>query len=257
MAEDFGVEGRGSFYDSVGAVRDVLQNHLLMLVALLAMEPPISDRPDSLRDERAKVLEAVRPLSPAHVVRGQYDGYLEEDGVDEGSTTETFFAARLEIDSWRWSGVPWVIRAGKGLAATVTEAVVEFHKPPRHLFRSGDAEPGPNRLSFMSKPEDKITLSLQARRAGRELVSAPVDFEVSPDTQRGTTVEAYHRLLGDALRGDQSLFARRDGVMESWKVVQPILDDPPDLHGYPEGSWGPEEADELVGDWEWLTESDD
>lgn len=253
MAEDFGVEGRGSFYDSVGAMRDVVQNHLLVLVSLLAMEPPVSDRPDALRDERVKVLDATESMRPTEVVRGRYAGYLDEPGVAEDSNTETFFAARVEIDSWRWAGVPWVLRAGKGMGATVTEAVVEFHSPPRLLFADTDSAPGPNRLTFRSKPEDCITLSMQARRPGLQMVSGPVEFAVSPGSNDGTVIEAYHRLLGDALRGDQSLFAREDGVMESWRIVQPVVDDPPPILTYPRGSWGPKEADGLLGeDWEWL-----
>jgi glucose-6-phosphate 1-dehydrogenase len=254
MAEDFGVEGRGGFYDTVGAMRDVVQNHLLVLVSLLAMEPPVSDRPDALRDERVKVLDATNPIRPSEVVRGQYEGYVDEPGVPPDSDTETFFASRVEIDSWRWAGVPWVLRAGKGMGATVTEAVVEFHRPPRMLFADTDAVPGPNRLVFRSKPEDSITLSMQARRPGLRMVSGPVDFELAPDSNEGTVIDAYHRLLGDALRGDQSLFAREDGVMESWRVVQPVLDDPSPTMSYPKGSWGPEDSDNLLGDsWEWLT----
>ena len=254
LAEDFGVEGRGGFYDSVGAMRDVVQNHLLVLVSLLAMEPPVSERPDALRDERVKVLDATEQLEPANVVRGQYEGYRDEPGVAADSDTETFFAARLEIDSWRWAGVPWLLRAGKGMAATVTEAVVEFHRPPRLLFADTDQAPGPNRLAFRSKPEDSITLSMQAKKPGLEMVSGTVEFEVAPDADHGSVVEAYHRLLGDALRGDQSLFAREDGVMESWRIVQPVIDDPPAVHSYPTGTWGPSQADALLdGGWDWLT----
>jgi len=254
MAEDFGVESRGSFYDSVGAMRDVVQNHLLVLVSLLAMEPPVSDRPDALRDERVKVFDATEALAISDVVRGQYEGYATEPGVAPDSDTETFFAARLQIDSWRWAGVPWVLRAGKGMGSTVTEAVVEFHRPPRMLFADSDSAPGPNRLTFRSKPEDCITLSMQARRPGLQMVSGPVEFSVAPDSNDGTVIEAYHRLLGDALRGDQSLFAREDGVMESWRIVQPVVDDPPTALSYSRGSWGPAEADKLLGsDWDWLT----
>ena len=154
LAEAFDVEGRGSFYDSVGAMRDVVQNHILEMVALLAMEPPVSDTPEALRAERVKVLSAAAPFDPARVVRGQYEGYHDERGVEASSDTETFFAARLEIDSWRWAGVPWIIRAGKGMAETVTEAVVEFHSPPRLLFAAGSEAPGPNRLRFQAKPDD-------------------------------------------------------------------------------------------------------
>lgn len=254
MAEGFGVEGRGAFYDSVGAMRDVVQNHLLVLMSLLAMEPPVSDRPDSLRDERVKVLEATRPLQPEDVVVGQYDGYLDEPGVAEGSRTETYFAARLEIDSWRWAGVPWLIRAGKGLDATVTEAVVEFVRPPRMFFADEDTAPGPNRLIFESKPQNRIRLAMQAKRPGPRIVSEPVELEMDYGKSRVEAQDAYHRLLGDALRGDQSLFARVDGVMEAWRIVQPLIDADLEPAVYPRGAPGPTAAESLVApDWEWLT----
>jgi glucose-6-phosphate 1-dehydrogenase len=254
LAEDFGVEGRGAFYDSVGAMRDVVQNHLLVLVSLLAMEPPVSDAPDALRDERVKVLEAMQPLSPSNVVMGQYRGYREEKGVDPASNTDTFFAARVEIDSWRWAGVPWIVRAGKGMGTTVTEAVVEFQRPPRLYFTDDHQVPGPNRLVFRSKPEDRIVMEMQAKRPGPEIVSEPVSLSLAYGEHRGEAQDAYHRLLGDALRGDQSLFARVDGVMEAWRVVQPIIEAAPEPYRYERGSMGPKEADELLGpDWEWLS----
>lgn len=254
LAEEFGVQGRGAFYDSVGAMRDVVQNHLLVLVSLLAMEPPVSDAPDALRDERVKVLEATQPLSTGDIVMGQYEGYEEEEGVSEDSTTDTFFAARLEIDSWRWAGVPWIVRAGKALGTTVTEAVVEFQRPPRLYFTDDRHAPGPNRLVFRSKPEDRISMEMQAKRPGPEIVSEPVSLSLAYGERRGEPQDAYHRLLGDALRGDQSLFARVDGVMEAWRIVQPIIDAAPDPYQYERGSMGPKEADELLGpDWQWLT----
>ena len=254
LAENFGVEGRGAFYDSVGAMRDVVQNHLLVLLALLAMEPPVSDAPDALRDERVKVLEATRPLSAKNVVMGQYSGYREEPGVDEDSSTETYFAARFEVDSWRWAGVPWLVRAGKGLGTTVTEAVVEFQRPPRLYFTDDASAPGPNRLVFRSKPDDCIVMEMQAKRPGPEIVSEPVDLTLGYGARRGEPQDAYHRLLGDALRGDQALFARDDGVMEAWRIVQPIIEAAPEPYHYERGSMGPKEADELLGpDWHWVS----
>jgi len=244
LAEDFGVEGRGPFYDSVGALRDVVQNHLFQMLALLAMEPPVSDHPDALRDERVKVLRAVKSLGPDDVVRGRYEGYGEETGVDPGSGTETFVAARLEIDSWRWAGVPWILRAGKGLARTVTEAVVEFQPPPRPLFADPACSPGPNRLVFRTKPDDEIILSVQARVPGGEMVSGPAGLHLQHG--RPTGREAYDRLLGDALRGDQSLFARADGVREAWRILDSVVSSPPPALPYPRGSWGPAEADRLL-----------
>lgn len=252
LAEDFGVEGRGSFYDNVGAVRDVVQNHLLQVVSVLAMEPPVTESADALRDERVKVLEAVRPIGPEMVVRGQYDGYRTEPGVAADSNIETFAAVRLEIDSWRWAGVPWIIRAGKGLAETVTEAVVEFVKPPRPLFADQDLQPAPNRLTFRTKPEVEINLSLQAKTPGPSLMSGPIELHLQHD--RTTGRDPYDRLIGDALKGDQSLFARNDGVMEAWRIVEPILHDDTPVHPYQKGTWGPPEASNLLGDdWSWIT----
>jgi glucose-6-phosphate 1-dehydrogenase len=254
MAEDFGVEGRGRFYDNVGTVRDVLQNHLLQMLSLLAMEPPVSDEADALRDERVKVLRAIEALRPADVVLGQYEGYRSEPGVASDSTTETYAAVRLEVDSWRWAGVPWLIRAGKGLASTVTEAVVEFAEPPRPLFADAECEPGPNRLTFRTKPNEDIELSLQAKVPGPSMVSGPVELHLQHDRVKGR--DPYHRLLGAALRGDSSLFARQDGVVEAWRIVDPILTSNPGVAtrpiAYPRGSWGPQEADRLLADWSWI-----
>jgi glucose-6-phosphate 1-dehydrogenase len=252
MAEEFGAEGRGSFYDKVGTLRDVVQNHLLQVLALLAMEPPVSEDPDALRDERVKALRAIETLSPDDVVRGQYAGYREEPGVAADSDTETFAAVRLEVDSWRWAGVPWVIRAGKGLGATVTEAVVEFARPPRPLFADSDCRPGPNRLTFRTKPDEGISLSMQAKTPGPAMVSGPIELHLEHDRPRGR--DTYDRLIGDALRGDPALFARQDGVMEAWRVVEQVLSDPRPVVPYQRGSWGPSEADALLGsDWDWIT----
>ncbi len=251
MTEDFGVEGRGSFYDSVGTLRDVVQNHLLQMLTLLAMEPPASEHPDALRDERVKVLRAIRRLEPSDIVRGQYRGYLDEAGVAPGSDTETYVAVRLEVDSWRWAGVPWIIRAGKGLTSTVTEATVEFARPPRLLFAQTSYLPGPNRLTFRTKPDEDIALSMQAKVPGPEMVSGPTELHLQHDRARGR--DAYDRLLGDALRGDPALFAREDGVMEAWRIVERVLTDHPSALPYERGSWGPAAADELLGpDWEWI-----
>ena len=252
MAEDFGIEGRGSFYDKVGTMRDVVQNHLLQVLSLLAMEPPVSDDPDSLRDERAKALSAIVAPTPDSVVRGQYVGYREEPGVAADSDTETFTAVRLELDSWRWAGVPWIIRAGKGLQSTVTEAVVEFDRPPRPLFADTDCRPGPNRLTFRTKPDDGISLSMQAKKPGPAMVSRPIELHLEHDRPKGR--DAYDRLIGDALRGDPALFARQDGVMQAWRIVDRALSNSRPAVPYARGSWGPPEANALLGaDWRWLT----
>ena len=252
MAEDFGVEGRGKFYDRVGTLRDVVQNHLLQMVALLAMEPPVSDDPDALRDERVKALRAIKTLTPDDLVRGQYDGYPTEAGVAAGSDTETYAAVRLELDSWRWAGVPWILRAGKGLASTVTEAVIEFARPPRPLFADSNCRPGPNRLTFRTKPDDEIKLSMQAKSPGTAMVSQPVELHLEHDRARGR--DPYDRLIGDALRGDPALFARQDAVMEAWRVVERVLSDRRPAVPYQRGGWGPAEAQALLGaDWHWIT----
>lgn len=252
MAEDFGVEGRGAFYDNVGTVRDVVQNHLLQVLALLAMEPPVSESPDALRDERVKALRAIVTPAAADVIRGQYAGYRDEPGVATGSDTETYAALRLEVDSWRWAGVPWIIRAGKALESTVTEAVVEFARPPRPLFADADCRPGPNRVTFRTKPDDGISFSMQAKKPGPAMVSRPIELHLEHDRPKGR--DAYDRLLGDALRGDPSLFARQDGVMEAWRIVDQTLARCRSVVPYERGSWGPREADALLGaDWTWIT----
>lgn len=246
MAEAFGLEGRGAFYDEVGALRDVVQNHLLQMVSLMAMEPPASQDPAGLRDEKVKVLKAIRALDPATVVRGQVEGYLDEEGVAEGSDTETFVAMTLEIESWRWAGVPFYIRAGKALAETVTEAVVTFKQPPRMLFAESDDCPEPNRLRFRMKPDDTITMTMQAKVPGLEMISDEVHLSVDYDEALGGEgPDAYQRLIADALIGDERLFARQDGVEEAWRIVEPLLEPEQKALIYPAGSWGPPEADRV------------
>jgi glucose-6-phosphate 1-dehydrogenase len=247
MAEDFGVEGRGRFYESVGALRDVVQNHLLQVVALLAMEPPAGNDETSLHDERVKLFRQIRTVTPADVVRGQYRGYTDEDGVESGSDTETFVALRLEIDSWRWAGVPWLIRTGKYLPVTATEAVIEFNAPPRMLFAPKDCKPPhPNHLRFRLGYDDGVTLHLQTKAPGEELASRPVDLEVSFAEVLGERQEAYHRLLADALAGDARRFGRADSLDEQWRILEPVLADPPSVSLYHRGTWGPAEADALA-----------
>lgn len=251
MAEDFDIAGRGAFYDEVGAIRDVVQNHLLQVVALLAMEPPVGADADALRDEKVKVLRSVRPLDPADIVRGQYAGYRAENGVAPESDTETFAALRLHIDSWRWAGVPWIIRTGKALPITATEAVVEFHAPPRLLF-AGDSDDPPhaNHLRFRLGRNDGITLGLQAKRPGPTLSTQGVDLAVDYERALGRRESAYERLLRDAVAGDTARFAREDGVEAAWRIIDPALDDPAPVAVYERGTWGPAAADALVpGGW--------
>ena len=255
MAEAFGVEGRGAFYDGVGALRDVVQNHLLQLVAFLAMEPPVSSDADSLRDEKVKVLKAMRPLDSEHLIRGQYRGYLQEPGVAPDSDTETFVALRTEIDTWRWAGVPWVIRAGKALERTVTEAIVEFRRPPATLFADGGGRPpSANRLRFRMKPDGVITLTMQAKVPGDRLIAGPVDLEVTERTLVTEGADSYQRLIGDAVDGDPRLFARGDTIEASWRVVEPVLRERAAVVPYRRGSWGPKEANELVHEHQGWTE---
>ncbi len=247
MAEKFGIEGRGAFYDEVGALRDVVQNHLLQMVALLAMEPPVTRSPSAMRDEKVKVFKAMKALNPDNVVRGQVEGYLSEKGVAADSDTETFIAMTVEIDSWRWQGVPFYIRAGKSMAETVTEAVVEFKQPPSMLFAEQDECPEPNRLRFRLKPDDNITLTMQAKVPGLEMKSDDVDMTVDyEDALGGDGPDAYHRLIADAVVGDERLFARQDGVEEAWRIVAPMLAPATTVLRYEAGSWGPQEADRVA-----------
>ncbi len=250
MAESFGVEGRGRFYDGVGALRDVVQNHLLQVVALLAMEPPASEDAESVRGEKLKVLRSIRDLDPSAAVRGQYEGYLEEDGVADGSDTETYVALRLEFENWRWAGVPWFIRTGKAMAASFTEAVIEFEPAAHPLYTDPDEPPEPNRLRFRLSPDDEITLEMQAKRPGDRLVSHTVDLDVDHHDGSMRLPDAYERLLADVLLGDPTHFGREDAVEEAWRIIQPLLDSPPPVLGYARGSWGPGDgSDELPDAW--------
>ncbi|HEX6236521.1 MAG TPA: glucose-6-phosphate dehydrogenase [Acidimicrobiales bacterium] len=247
LAEDFGVEGRGRFYETVGALRDVFQNHLLEVVALLGMEPPVSSDADALSDERVRFWRQVKSLDPAKVIRGQYRGYADEPGVDGGSDIETFVAVQLEIESWRWAGVPWTIRAGKHLPVSANEAVVTFAAPPRLLFSPpGAPRPQPNRLRFRLGRDDGVTIHLQAKAPGDELVGRPLDLEVSYASVFPHRQPAYQRLLEDAMEGDHRRFGRADGVEEQWRIVQPVLDHPPPIELYRKGTWGPAGAESVA-----------
>jgi glucose-6-phosphate 1-dehydrogenase len=250
LSEAFGTEGRGGFYDSVGAIRDVLQNHLLQVVALLAMEPPIADDADAYRDEEVKVLRQIEPLDPKTTVRGQYVGYLDEPDVAADSTTETFVATRLAIESWRWAGVPFYLRAGKYMPGSATEAVVELRRPPRLLFAGHDAAvPESNLVRFRLGHSDGVTMSVQAKAPGQSSVAKPVDLTVDFETALGHRQEAYERLLEDAMDGRRHRFAREDTIDEEWRIVEPILDLPQRPVPYYRGTWGPAEAERLTGGW--------
>jgi glucose-6-phosphate 1-dehydrogenase len=250
LGEAFGTEGRAGFYDGVGAVRDVLQNHLLQVVALLAMEPPIADDADAYRDEEVKVLRQIPPLDPRNTVRGQYVGYLDEDGVRAASTTETYVSTCLTIESWRWAGVPFYLRAGKHMPGTATEAVVELRRPPRLLFAGHDAAvPSTNLVRFRLGHSDGVTLSVQAKAPGARTLTQPVDLDVDFESALGHRREAYERLLDDAMDGRRHRFAREDTIGEEWRIVDPVLDLPDRPIPYYKGTWGPPSAQAPAGGW--------
>jgi glucose-6-phosphate 1-dehydrogenase len=243
MAESFGVEGRGAFYDSTGAIRDVVQNHLLQVVAYLAMEPPLTTYPESIQDEKVKVFRSILPLNPEDLVRGQFIGYRKEPGVRPDSTVETFAAVRLHIDSWRWEGVPFFIRAGKCLPVTATEVLVTLKRPPLRKLSPRDA----NYYRFRLGPDVLIAVGAQVKRPGEHMESEPTELKV---VQRpgGEEMEAYERLLGDAMAGDHLLFTRQDAVEAQWAIVQPILGNVTPVLEYKPGTWGPAEAQRLTAD---------
>jgi glucose-6-phosphate 1-dehydrogenase len=249
MAEDFGVQGRGAFYEEAGAIRDVLQNHLLQILALLGMDPPSPNAPDAVRAERARLLEAIRPLDRSSVVRGQFRGYRDEPGVAPDSAVETYVAARLQVDNWRWEGMPFCIRAGKRLPVTATEVLLEFRRPPLEVF--GELIPTTaNHLRLRLGPDVRIALGLRVKAPGDQLIGEDVELMAAnrPPEERPT----YSRLLGDAMNGHPELFARQDTVEAEWRVVDPVLGaDTAPLYPYEPGSWGPPEADRLVAGDTW------
>lgn len=243
MAENFGVAGRGKFYEEAGLIRDVIQNHMLQVTALLAMEPPLRDLNTSLRDERIKIFRAMRPIQHNECVRGQFKGYREEDGVAKDSTVETFAALKLHIDSWRWDGVPFYIRAGKCMPITTTEVVVHLKRPPHSTFH--EIPPGEgNYYRFRLSPEVEIACGARAKTPGEEMRGHQTELSVCANP--GEDMDPYQRLLGDAMAGDNTLFARQDGVEAAWRVVDPLIGRPPDIHFYDQGTWGPEEANKVV-----------
>ena len=243
MAENFGVAGRGRFYEETGAIRDVVQNHMLQVIAFLAMEPPTMTYGESLRDERVKVLRMIPPLQPADVIRGQFQGYRDEEGVSQDSYVETFAAVRLQIDSWRWAGVPFLIRAGKSLPVTATEVVVKLKQAP--ISRLGPAQG--NYFRFRLGPELSISLGARVKRPGAQMVSMSTEL-MAVSRDHSHDIDPYERLLADAMRGDPLLFVREDGVEASWAIVDPVLKNPPPLYDYEAGTWGPAEAELLAAD---------
>ena len=248
MSESYGVEGRGNFYDGVGAIRDVIQNHMLQVAALLAMEPPTGDGYSEFRSAKAQLLRAARPLDPAQVVRGQYRGYRDEPGVAPDSSVETFAALRLDIDTWRWAGIPFLFRAGKKLPTTAAEVVVGFRKPPLDIFRESVIG-SRNSVRFRLSPEIVIALQARAKQPGEALRGEQIELTVR--YHPAEELEApYERLLDDALDGDPSLFAREDTVEAAWRIVEPVLGDAVPIREYRPGTWGPRQAARLApGGW--------
>ncbi len=248
MAEKFGLRRRGAFYDKVGTIRDVVQNHLLQVMALVAMDPPSGLGRDAFLNERVRLLNSIPPLGPDDVVRGQFRGYKDLPGVATDSTTETFVALRFRVETWRWAGVPFYIRAGKRLPVTATEVLVELKRPPRDVFDQPD--PGhPNHVSFQLGPDVSISLGARAKVPGEEMVGE--DVELIAHHQPGDVMEPYERLLTEAMQGETELFSRQDIVETSWRIVDPVLDDVTPVHEYAQGSWGPHEADRLVDGGRW------
>jgi glucose-6-phosphate 1-dehydrogenase len=249
MAEDFGVQGRGAFYDGTGAIRDVIQNHLFQILANLAMEPPPRTDSESIRDEKVKVLKAIPPVESKDVVRGQFRGYRNEKGVAPDSQVETFAALQLEIDSWRWKGVPFYIRAGKCLPVTCAEIVVRLRQPPTMYV---EFNLKPNYFRFRISPEVTLAFGMNAIAPGEDTVSQSVEMIVSRHP-RADEMDAYERVLGDAMAGDRTLFAREDYVEEAWRIVDPVLKAGTPVYEYEPNSWGPSEVDQKVspaGGWQ-------
>ena len=256
MAEEFGVQGRGAFYDQTGAIRDVIQNHLFQILCNLAMEPPVRIDSETIRDEKVKVLKAIRPLEANNLVRGQFRGYRQEKGVAPDSKMETFAALRLEVDSWRWKGVPFYIRAGKNLPVTCTEVIGRFRKPPTVIKESALSR---NHLRFRISPEMTIAIGTTVMAPGEALKGENVEMVASRHS-RPEEMEAYERVLGDAMAGEATLFARQDYVEEAWRIVDPVLKDSTPIHEYDKGAWGPSEVDERVsppGGWHNPTATDE
>ena len=246
MAESFGVKGRGRFYEQTGVIRDVIQNHLFQIVSYLAMEAPSSMDPEAIHDEQAKVLRTVRPLSSAAVVRGQFHGYRDEPGVAKDSPIATYAALRLDVDSWRWSGVPFYVRAGKSLQMTATEVFVEFKVAPQVVFHEAAPSLG-NYVRFRLGPRVAIALGARVKQPGEGMHGQPVELSLMAQP-RPALLGDYERLLGDALAGDTTLFARQDVVEAAWAIVNPLIGDPGALHEYEPGTWGPPQADRLVAE---------
>jgi glucose-6-phosphate 1-dehydrogenase len=255
MAEEFGVQGRGAFYDQTGTIRDVIQNHLFQVLCNLAMEPPVRTDSETIRDEKVKVLKAIPPLQVNNLIRGQFRGYREEKGVGPDSKMETFAALRLEVDSWRWKGVPFYIRAGKNLPVTCTEVLGRFRKPPTVIRESALSQ---NHLRFRISPEMTIAVGTTVMAPGEVMKGETVEM-VASRHPRPDEMDAYERVLGDARVGDATLFAREDYVEEAWRIVDPALKASTPIYEYEKGAWGPSQVNQRVspaGGWHNPTATD-
>jgi glucose-6-phosphate 1-dehydrogenase len=253
VAEDIGIDGRGAFYEQTGAIRDLVVTHLFQVLTFLAMEAPVSFDPDRLRDETVKVLRSAQPCDPSHVVRGQYRGYRGEPGVAPDSTVETYAALRLDIDNWRWAGVPFFLRTGKRMAAKCSEITLKFHKVPFNVFGGTDLHlPMRDHLTIRIQPNEGITLAVNAKKPGPglELDRVTMDFDYEEEFG-GQIADAYELLLLEVMEGDHTLFLREDGVDRAWEILQPVLDHPAPVVEYEQGSWGPAEADALIAPHRW------
>lgn len=244
LAEQFSVDGRGAFYESAGCLRDVVQNHLFQIVALLAMEPPASRGFEAVHRQKADVFDAMRPLTPDDIVRGQYDGYRDEPRVARDSDVETYCALRVHIDSWRWNGVPWYLRSGKCLPATACEVLVRLKAPPQNLFEDSALREEANYLRFHLSPHSAIALAARVKRAGKEFLGDQREFTLLEEQSGEQT--PYQRLLTDAMNGDGALFTREASIEAAWAVVEPVLDHHPASIIYAPGSWGPAAADHFI-----------
>ena len=254
VAESIGIEGRGPFYEQTGNIRDMVSTHLFQVMTFVAMEPPVAFEPDRLRDETVKALRATQACDPDRVVRGQYRGYRQEDGVADDSTVETFSAMELHIDNWRWAGVPFYLRTGKALRQKASEVTLKFRKVPFNVFKGTEMELAKrDHLTIRIQPNEGITLALNAKRPGlgMHLSRVTMEFDYSEDFAHVEIADAYELLLLEAMRGDHSLFIRQDGVERAWEILEPVLDRPAPIHLYDEGSWGPAEADALMAPRRW------
>ncbi len=255
VPETLGVEGRAGFYEGTGAFRDMVVSHLLQVLAFVAMEPPTSLSPAAISAEKNKVFDSLRPIDPADVVRGQYEGYRSHPGVGPQSQTETLVALRAEVDNWRWSGVPFYLRTGKRLAEGARIISIAFREPPKSMFPAGAGvgDYGPDHLTFDLDDSSRLSLSFYGKRPGpgMELDKLSMQFSIAETGGRINVLEAYERLILDAINGDATLFTTAEGIERLWEVSAPLLEDPPELASYPQGSWGPDEVHDLIAPRHW------